>query len=109
MKCPLKLIELSSVHVGYDEEDVFNLKCSYCGSLSQEEFFSRIKLKARLIPTDKNYKVYVDNYEKFYFYHLDVDGQKQFIQMLNNKELNISTPGHFYINPFFMTLKTKES
>lgn len=34
--------------------------CSYCGSLSPDEFFSAIEAGAEIGPTDKSYKVYVD-------------------------------------------------
>jgi hypothetical protein len=34
--------------------------CSYCGSLSPEQFFAAIDAGCELGPTDKNYKVYVD-------------------------------------------------
>lgn len=34
--------------------------CSYCGSLTQEEFLKLAEAGAELEPTDKNYKVYVD-------------------------------------------------
>lgn len=34
--------------------------CSYCGSLSQGEFFTAIDKGAELGPTDKSYKVYVN-------------------------------------------------
>lgn len=34
--------------------------CSYCGSLSPEEFFAAVKAGHAVVPTDKNYKAYVD-------------------------------------------------
>ena len=34
--------------------------CSYCGSISPEKFFEAVKAGAKLGPTDKNYKVYID-------------------------------------------------
>ena len=33
--------------------------CSYCGSISPDQFFAAIEAGAELGPTDKNYKVYV--------------------------------------------------
>lgn len=35
--------------------------CSYCGSISSEEFFRVIEAGGTLGPTDKSYKVYVDD------------------------------------------------
>lgn len=43
-------------HVSHWREDG---TCSYCGSLSPEQFFAAIEAGAELGPTDKNYKVYV--------------------------------------------------
>lgn len=34
--------------------------CSYCGSISPDELFAAIEAGAKLGPTDKSYKVYVD-------------------------------------------------
>lgn len=34
--------------------------CSYCGSLSPEKFFEALDKNCELVPTDKNYKVYVE-------------------------------------------------
>ena len=36
--------------------------CSYCGSLNPDEFMSRVEAgDVTLTPTDKNYKVYIEN------------------------------------------------
>ncbi len=36
--------------------------CSFCGSLNPDEFMRRLEAgDVRLVPTDKSYKVYVDN------------------------------------------------
>jgi hypothetical protein len=34
--------------------------CSYCGSLHHEHLFEAIEAGAKVTPTDKNYKIYVD-------------------------------------------------
>ena len=34
--------------------------CSYCGSISPEEFFAAVAAGAEIGPTDKSYKAYVD-------------------------------------------------
>lgn len=34
--------------------------CSYCGSISPEEFFAAVEAGAEIGPTDKSYKAYVD-------------------------------------------------
>lgn len=34
--------------------------CSYCGSLHQDDFMAAVRAGARLGPTDKSYKVYID-------------------------------------------------
>jgi hypothetical protein len=104
MKCPRRI-----------EGSVFNLPaednwedgtCSYCGSISQELFLEAIEKGCKLGPTDKNYKVYVDEVEpmtraKFYFQHLDAEGRTAFIKFFNAHKINIGSPGHFYVLPFF--------
>jgi hypothetical protein len=77
-------------------------RCSYCGSLNPGEFMRRAEIGERLIPTDKNYKVYIGATEKFYFQHLSIEQRKAFIDLLNSRKLSIGEPGHFYVLPFFM-------
>lgn len=38
---------------------------------------------------------------KFYFQHLSVEQQHEFIQLYNDKRMNIGYPGHFYVLPYF--------
>lgn len=42
---------------------------------------------------------------KFYFQHLSSEQKHKFVQLLNERKLNIGMPGHFYVTPFFITLK----
>ena len=87
--------------------------CSYCGSLKSDLFFAAIDRGVELVPTDKNYKVYLQGPEapnvrgaaKFYFQHLDKDEKKAFVDMLNTKYLNIGIPGHFYRPPYFVSFE----
>jgi hypothetical protein len=139
--------------------------CSHCGSISQEELFRVIESGGRLDPTDKNYKVYVNDanpnvgkprivgiashkpddswvevtaenlttfpdykrhplepgtwvlvapdsaarMRKFYFQHLDVDGRKRLIGLVNAKTINFGEPGYFYPLPFFMKIAEPEA
>lgn len=41
--------------------------------------------------------------EKFYFEHLSEEQRKRFINMLNNKQISLAYPGHFYNLPFFIS------
>lgn len=78
-------------------------KCSFCGCLNPDKFMERVKNGDQLDPTDKNYKVYLlDPWNKFYFQHLPQDQMKEFIQLLNDKKLNIAG-NNFYVLPFFIT------
>lgn len=43
---------------------------------------------------------------KFYFQHLDADGQKRFIDLHNAKRMALAYPGHFYSRPFFCAVET---
>lgn len=78
--------------------------CSYCGSMSEANFFAAIENGAELGPTDKSYKVYVGGRGKFYFQHLSDEGKQRFIDLWNKNGLKISAPGHFYVTPFFIRL-----
>ena len=88
--------------------------CSFCGSMSQEDFFKKIEEGEELIPTDKNYKVYVGSaHHKFYFQHLDEDGRKRFVKLMNEPlattKLKFAAPGYFYTLPFFLVLEKKDA
>lgn len=76
--------------------------CSYCGSISPEEFMRDAKAGVKLGPTDKDYKIYVDGQRKFYFQHLPRPQRLEFLQLLNRGELNFGYPGHLYVLPFFI-------
>jgi hypothetical protein len=77
-------------------------KCDYCGSLHPDEFMARIKAGENIGPTDKSYKAYVGNMEKFYFQHLSEAQKREFVALLNSKSLKIGFPGHFYTLPYFI-------
>lgn len=76
--------------------------CSYCGSIAPEAFFAAIAAGQELVPTDKDYKVYVGgvNGQDFKFDHLNQDQMRQFIVLLTDKKLNMPEP--FYVRPFFI-------
>ncbi len=42
---------------------------------------------------------------KFYFQHLSEDQRKRFIELMNDKNIIIDTPGYFYKMPFFMKVE----
>lgn len=83
--------------------------CSWCGSLPQEDLFDAIEKNAEIVPTDKNYKIYVrlsgEQQKKFYFQHLDEEGKAKFIELHNKSALNLSVPGYFYVMPYFCKLR----
>lgn len=78
--------------------------CSFCGSMHPDDLFAAIERGEELVPTDKSYKVYVGKTEhrKFYFQHLSDDERSRFVQVLNERRINIGYPGHFYVLPFFV-------
>lgn len=88
--------------------------CSYCGSISPAMLFEQIEKGAKITPTDKPYKVYVDLVEanvrgagKFYFQHLDDDEQTKFVELYNARKITMGFPGHFYVLPFFCSRTPK--
>lgn len=89
------------------EEDTYrDGRCSYCGSLSGDEIMRRIEAGEEVGPTDKSYKIYLGN-NKGYFQHLSEAQMKRFVELLNEKKINIGVPGYFYTRPFFITRKPK--
>lgn len=82
--------------------------CSFCGSLPPDDFMNMARSGAELSPTDKPYKVYVENPSsgKFYFQHLSEEQMREFIDLLNARRLNIGYPGHFYVLPYFIGTST---
>jgi hypothetical protein len=103
MRCPRSLDESEHEWRG-------NHTCSYCGSLSPDEFFRRVEAGDEVGPTDKSYKAYLKgaSRSKMYFQHFSAEDQGRFIDLLNSKEMKIGVPGHFYTTPFFIKFKTVE-
>lgn len=77
------------------------LRCSYCGSAHPDFLFSSIEAEKLLTPTDKSYKVYIDDSTKFYFQHLSEDERKRFTDLYNSGKIKVHFPGYFYTKPFF--------
>jgi len=42
------------------------------------------------------------NHAKFYFQHLSPEQRTKFVQLLNDKKMNIGYPGYFYSLPYFV-------
>jgi hypothetical protein len=108
--CPRR-VEDGAMHVyGGENSDVWQergdkrLHCSYCGSVSAEEFLNYLKAGGELGVTDKNYKAYLARSDggKFYYQHLSNDQQKDFVAMLNAGQVTYGYPGHFTVLPFFV-------
>jgi len=86
-----------------------NDTCSYCGSYNPDQLMARLEAgDIQLGPTDKDYKVYIENSGgeplsaiKFYFQHFDEEQKHRFIELHNEGKLKIGMPGHFYRLPFF--------
>lgn len=85
--------------------------CSYCGSISQEDFLAAVEAGEEIGPTDKSYKAYIHSgsFRKFYFQHLDESGRAKFIELYNNKTMKLGYPGYFYTRPFFCSYKEPAS
>lgn len=78
-------------------------RCSFCGSMSPEDFMVAAESGEKLGPTDKDYKVYVGERQKFYFQHLTETQRRTFVDLLNAGRLSIGFPGRFYVLPFFVS------
>ena len=94
--------------------------CSWCGSIHPDQFMHLVRTHCVLTPTDKEYKVYVDetvarivtgdtneivtppHQRKFYFQHLGVADRVAFKELHNAGQLSIGYPGNCYVVPYFM-------
>ena len=80
--------------------------CSFCGSVSPDEFMRAIEHGALICPTTKSYKAYLlsstGDTHKFYFQHLSDAQRVRMVELLVMDRLNISEPGFFDPLPFFM-------
>ena len=76
--------------------------CSYCGSMHPGDFMDAVRAGVEIGPTDKNYKAYVGDRGKFYYQHLSVAQQEEFVGLQNAKRITWGYPGHPYVLPFFM-------
>lgn len=82
--------------------------CSHCGSVRSQAVFEAIAASDEIIPTDKNYKIYINpGHRKFYFQHFSEDEKKRFIDQVNAKNVKLGYPGHFYVTPYFATTEKK--
>lgn len=72
--------------------------CSYCGSMSPEDFMEAVKNKAEIGPTDKSYKFYIDDHKgKFYTQHLSPEQGREFYKMVQEGVVNWGYPFHPYV------------
>lgn len=71
--------------------------CSYCGSMSPDEFMEAVKAHVEIGPTDKAYKFYVDGMKgKFYSAHLSEEQQREFLTLVTDLKVNWGYPGYPY-------------
>lgn len=80
-------------------------ECSFCGSLKPELFLQYVEFgDGIVVPTDKNYKAYLEfnnKRYKFYFMHLSEEQINKFVELVNNKRMTMDYPGYFYVLPYF--------
>ena len=72
---------------------------------SANEFMDGLKAGKLLTGTDKGYKAYISDDGKFYYENLSLEQQKEFIQMLNDKTINLEPHFGLYVLPSFVGLK----
>lgn len=69
----------------------------------------QIEAGEEIIPTDKNYKMYVGpKQDKCYFDEFTVEEKQRFIDLWNSKKLRIGYPYYFYVLPFFVNLMSPQ-
>lgn len=109
IKCPLQRYGTLRAQIEHDAKWRADGTCSYCGSVSPDDFFEALKQGAEIIPTDKDYKCYINgngyHHAKFYFEHMTDEQRINFIELVNAKEILYAYPGYFYRTPYFMKRK----
>lgn len=121
MRCPYR--QIPGVYIlpeFIDKEDTWQFRekfkekklnnfCSFCGSLNPDIFLDLIEKGGILVPTDKDYKAYIE-YEnsgsKFYFWHLSKDHINKYLELAERKKIKFDYPGFFYRKPYFLLLES---
>lgn len=109
--CPRRVESFSypqtvNVYDGWDTEGT----CTYCGSLDASSFLDLLASGYILVPTDKNYKAYVEAPDKsgyigkFYYQHFTHEQRILFIEMYNEQRIKFGTPGYLYVRPYFCVI-----
>ena len=85
--------------------------CSFCGSLDPAQALRLIENGAKVCPTDKSYKMYVERdgtSQKVYFQHFSSDDWLKLIELLAQKKVEFNYPGYFYVLPYKLKVIKKE-
>ena len=77
--------------------------CSHCGGMRPSIALKAIREGATVVPTDKNYKCYVEGVSlpgcpanKCYFNHFSEAQAIEFVVLVETKKMKLASPGHFY-------------
>lgn len=78
-----------------------NDTCSHCGGLRPSLALEAIRAGARVVPTDKNYKIYLEgvpgrDWAKCYLNHFSESQAVEFVLLEKEGKMKLATPGHFY-------------
>jgi hypothetical protein len=81
--------------------------CSHCGGMKPSIALDAIKNGATVVPTDKNYKIYIEQVpggkmlpsspaNKCYLNHFSESQAVEFVLLNKQGKMKLATPGHFY-------------
>ena len=70
--------------------------CSHCGGLRPSLALEKIRAGAEVIPTDKNYKIYVDGHTKCYLNHFSESQAVEFVLLNHQGKMKLAFPHKFY-------------
>jgi len=71
--------------------------CSYCGSMHPDDFMDAVRAGKEIGPTDKSYKLYVDDHGgKFYTQHLSEEQGWEFHRLWKEHKIRWGYPGAPY-------------
>lgn len=110
MLCPKRKKNPLLANPVYESDLAKDGSCLFCGSISPSELFTLVLSGVSLIPTDNSYEVSINDGDrrKFFFEHFSNSDIDRFIELYNNRTIQLTHPGYFYVLPFFMKTSSNE-
>lgn len=86
--CPRRMTEFGPWERKEKLDKFKQNRCSFCGSVAPDKFMERVKAGEEVGSTDKSYKFYIGDHEKFYTKHLSEEQAWEFWTLWNENKIN---------------------